>query len=120
MRRAPALEPARARGGRAASAGWIRCRTSLDSRLDEIEIRFPLYELTHYRVMGVLNFVDRADLSHLPFVQHRDSRADRVRAAHVVRDDDAGDPKLLAHADHQLVDDRARHRVEPGRRLIIQ
>ena len=58
--------------------------------------------------------------AHPPFVEHRDAGADGVRAAHVVRDDDARDAESVAHADHELVDDGAGHRVEARGRLIVQ
>ena len=45
---------------------------------------------------------------------------DRVRAPHVVRDDDARDAELLAHADHQLVDDGAGDGVEARGRLVVE
>src|SRR2546423_15602817 len=37
-----------------------------------------------------------------------------------MRHDDTGDVELLAHADHELVDDGARHRVKAGSWLGVQ
>src|SRR5256714_643403 len=85
-----------------------------------IQVRLPFNELPHDRITCVLDFVDGAHLSDLPLIEHRDARADGVSTPHVVRDDDARNTELLAHADHELVDDRARHGIESGGRLVVQ
>ena len=80
----------------------------------------PLDELPHDRVFRVLDLVDGSHLPHLSLEQHRDARADEVRAAHVVRDDDAGDAELFLHAHHELVDDGGGDRIESGGRLVVE
>src|SRR5438105_7491086 len=90
-----------------------------DPGFHSVEVGLSFNELSHHRVVGVLDLVDGTDLSTLSLVQHRDARADRVSAAHVVGDDDAGNAKPLAHADHQLIDDGAGNRIESGRRLVV-
>src|SRR5687768_18590636 len=76
----------------------------------DVERRTPLDELSHDGVRRVLDFLHRPDLTHPPLVQHRDARSYGIRTSHVVRDDNARDPERVAHANHELVDHRARHR----------
>src|SRR4051812_1885780 len=77
-----------------------------------------LDELPDHRIGRLPDLVDRTFPAYAPVVQHGDARADGEGAAHVVRDDDAGDMQLLAHADHELVDHGARHRIEAGGGLV--
>src|SRR5205085_12221741 len=91
----------------------------LDTSGSHVETRSSLYELTDDRVCRVLDLFHGTDLTNLSFVEHGNPRADRVRAPHVVRDDNAGHAKFFSSAHHQLIDDGACHRVETGRRLII-
>src|SRR3569833_1037459 len=92
-------------------------RRELGFRLD---VRFSVDELADDGVGRALNLLDGTDLPYASLVQHRNPRPDIVRAAHVVRDDDAGHAELVAHADHQLIDDRAGDRIEARRRLVVQ
>src|SRR4051812_3091580 len=113
---------ARSRSRRTTSVGIVdpfREVTS-DARFDGVEVRLALYELTNDGIMGVHDLVDGSDLTHLALVEHGDPRSDGRCAPHVVRDDDAGDAELLAHSDHQLVDDRAGDGVETRRRLVVK
>src|SRR2546423_2667168 len=91
-----------------------------DSRFHCVQVRFALDELPYDRILCVLDLVDGADLLNLALVQHRNPGSDCVSAAHVVGDDDAGDPQLLSHPDHELVDDRAGHWIESRRRLVVE
>src|SRR5688572_9792070 len=82
-----------------------------------VELGTPLDELSHDGVCALADLVDRSHLADSPVVKHRDAGSDAVGAPHVVGDDNACDTELVTHADHQLVDDRARDRVEPRGRL---
>src|SRR6185437_3624618 len=91
-----------------------------DARHGCVEGRLPFYELPYDGVRGLLDFGDGANLAHLAFIKHGDTCAYAVRAAHVVRDDDARDAEFVAHANHELVDDGSRDGIESGSRLIVE
>ena len=55
-----------------------------------------------------------------PLIEHGDASSDDVGAPHVVGDDDARDAEPVAHANHELVDDGARDRIETRGRLVVQ
>jgi hypothetical protein len=122
-------------GGTAVGAAWSR--PTLGPRLgvhvaDEalcrqvlrpfvaVQVRPALDELTDDRIGRVPDLFHGSHLPDLAVVEHRDPATDRVRAPHVVRYDDGRDTELLAHPDHQLVDDRARDRVETRGRFIVE
>ncbi len=66
------------------------------------------------------DLLDGTDLTNAALVEHRDAVSDGVGAAHVVSDDDAGDPQLLPGTHHELVDHRGGDRIETGGRLVVQ
>src|SRR5688572_8289258 len=85
-----------------------------------VEVRPAFDELAYDGVGRLLDLLNGADGPDTPVVEHGDARAHAIGAAHVVRDDDARHTELFAHADHELIDHRARDRVQSGRRLIVQ
>src|SRR4051812_18964672 len=87
---------------------------------DSFEGRRSFDELADDRIARALDLLHRTDLAHVTLIEHRDPRADAERALHVMRDDDARHAELFTHADHEIVDHRAGHWVEPRRRLIVQ
>src|SRR5205823_4915128 len=89
--------------------------------------RFPAYfphgafhELADDGIVGGLDLGDRAFPSDAALIEHRDASSDGEGTSHVVRDHDAGDVQLLAHAHHEPIDDRTRDRVETRRGLVVQ
>src|SRR4051794_25059186 len=69
----------------------------------------PFDELPHDRICRVLYLVHCPDGAHASVVEHGDPGSDAIRAAHVVRDDDARDAEAVSHPDHEFVDDGAGH-----------
>src|SRR3954465_11409643 len=100
---------ARSRSRRTTTVGIVDPfrEVNSDARFDRIEVRLAFYELSNDRIVGVHDLVDRSHLAYPAFVEHGDPRPDGGRAAHVVRDDDAGDAELFPHPAHQLIDESA-------------
>src|SRR5690606_16571751 len=99
--------------------GKLTTRQSCASR-HFLQARAALDELTDYRICGIAKLAYGANLPHATLVEHGDSSTHRVRTAHVVRDDYAGNAKLLAHPEHQLVHRGARYRIQPGGGLVVE
>src|SRR6266699_3629334 len=97
-----------------------RMRPRSDPRFHDVEVGLPLDELPYDGILCVLDLVHRSHLADLALEKHRDTRGNRIGASHVVRNDDAGDAKLLTHPDHELIDDSAGDRIKSGGWLIVQ
>src|SRR5207237_5929840 len=88
---------ARSRGAYATivRSSLVSTATVLDTSSSHVETRSSFNELTDDRVFRLLDLFHGSDLTNFSFVEHRNPRADRVGAAHVVRDDNAGHAKFF-------------------------
>src|SRR6267143_583069 len=88
--------------------------------LDDGHLEVALEELVHRRVLGLQDLFARAHGADLRLPQQGDAVGHAERPAHVVRHHHAGDADLLLQPLDQPVDHVGGHRVEPGRRLVVQ
>src|SRR6267143_264259 len=88
--------------------------------LDDGHLEVALEELVHGRVLGLQDLLARALGADLRLPQQGDAVRHAERPTHVVRHHYAGDADFLLQPLDQPVDHVGVHRVEPGRRLVVQ
>src|SRR5438445_5726702 len=80
----------------------------------------PRQEMPKAGVPAGPGLLDRPDEVHPPFVQVAEAIAHEEGAVDVVGDDHRGHPQSRLEAADQLVDGARGHRVEAGRRFVVQ
>src|SRR6185312_5269206 len=84
-------------------------------KLNLLQVRDPVDEAAHDRVLRIENFVGRPRHVNFFVIQHQDALAHAPRTTHIVSHDHASHFEPVAHSQNQLVDGVGNNRIQSRR-----